>query len=137
MEYFNTFGGNPVSCAIGREVLQVIKDEGLQENARSVGAYLRQELKNLQKKHPLIGDVRGHGLFLGFELVKDGDSLVPAAAEAAYLANRMRQRGILMSTDGPDHNVLKIKPPLCFSRSNAEFLIENLDVVFAENTLKF
>ena len=136
MEFFNTFGGNPVSCAIGREVLQIIKDENLQAHALDVGEYLKKELKNLQTQFPIIGDVRGHGLFLGFELIKDQKSLEPAAEQASYLANRMRERGILMSTDGPFHNVLKIKPPMCFDKSNADFLIENLELVLKEDFLK-
>lgn len=134
MEYFNTFGGNPVSCAIGKEVLKVVHEEGLQQNALAVGTYLKGELHHLQQSYPIIGDVRGHGLFLGFELVKD-DQLTPAAKEASYLANRMRERGILMSTDGPHYNVLKIKPPICFNRQNVDFLIENLNLVFQEDFL--
>lgn len=129
MEYFNTFGGNPVSCAIGREVLKVVQEEKLQENALQVGTYLTKELKSLQSAYPIIGDVRGVGLFLGLELVNDGESLEPAADQTAFIANQMRERGILMSTDGPHHNVLKIKPPMCFTKANADFLIENLKVV--------
>ncbi len=136
MEYFNTFGGNPVSCAIGREVLKIIKEENLQHHALEVGNYLKNELNNLKNKYPIIGDVRGHGLFLGFELIKNKETLEPAAAEASYLTNRMRERGILMSTDGPFFNVLKIKPPLCFNKSNADFLLENLDKVMVEDFLK-
>jgi 4-aminobutyrate aminotransferase-like enzyme len=136
MEYFNTFGGNPVSCAIGREVLQVIKDEGLQENAKLIGNYLIKKLQNLQSRFPIIGDVRGVGFFLGFELINHPETLEPATEKATYLANRMRERGILMSTDGPHSNVLKIKPPMCFTQSNADFLIENLEVVLSENFMK-
>lgn len=136
MEYFNTFGGNPVSCAIGREVLKVIKEEELQKNALEVGNYLKKELENLQRSHPIIGAVRGKGFFLGFELVKHQKTLEPAPAEATYLANRMRERGILMSTDGPYHNVLKIKPPMCFDISNADFLIKNLEIVLSEDFIK-
>ncbi len=133
MEYFNTFGGNPVSCAIGREVLQVIADEGLQENARSTGEYLKAGLRNLRTSFPIIGDVRGQGLFLGFELVDDRRR--PLGAQAEYLANRMRDLGILMSTDGRDHNVLKIKPPAVFSRTNADELLFRLETVFGENAM--
>ena len=136
MEYFNTFGGNPVSCAIGREVLKVVQEEHLPKNARLVGKYLIQELKNLQTRYPVIGDVRGMGFFLGFELINNSETLEPAIAKATYLANRMRERGILMSTDGPHYNVLKIKPPMCFSQSNADFLIENLDTVLSEDFMK-
>lgn len=136
MEYFSTFGGNPVSCAIGSAVLKVIKEEGLQQHALEVGQHLRKGLKELQAQHPIIGDVRGPGLFQGFELVKDTDKLTPAAEEASYLANRMREHGILMSTDGPFYNVLKIKPPMCFDGKNVDFLIETLDKVFKEDYLK-
>ncbi|MCB0585100.1 MAG: aminotransferase class III-fold pyridoxal phosphate-dependent enzyme [Phaeodactylibacter sp.] len=133
MEYFNTFGGNPVSCAIGREVLRVIDEEGLQGNALRVGNILLKGLRELQEQHPLIGDVRGHGLFLGFELVTSRESLEPATAQAAYLVNRMREKGVLMSTDGPYENVLKIKPPLCFDENNACFFLEMLKEVLEED----
>ncbi len=133
MEYFNTFGGNPVSCAIGRTVLEVIEDENLQQNALEVGGFLIAELKVLQKQFPIIGDVRGEGLFLGFEL-NDSDKN-PLPEHASYLANRMKQLGILMSIDGPDHNVLKIKPPMVFSKENAEELIFRLKTVFGEDFL--
>lgn len=110
MEYFNTFGGNAVSCAIGMAVLDVLENDGLQQHALEVGGYLQNALRELQSKHRLIGDVRGLGLFIGVELVRDGDTLEPAKAEASYIANRMKDAGILLSTDGPDENVLKIKP---------------------------
>lgn len=135
MEYFNTFGGNPVSCAIGRAVLRVIREESLQENALKTGNYLRRELLALKDRHPIIGDIRGPGLFQGIELVKHRETLTPAAREATYIANRMRQLGILMSTDGPLHNVLKIKPPICFGRQEVDFLIDSLDQVLEEDFL--
>jgi 4-aminobutyrate aminotransferase-like enzyme/Ser/Thr protein kinase RdoA (MazF antagonist) len=133
MEYFNTFGGNPVSCAIGLEVLKVIKDEGLQQNAKVVGGYLKSGLQSLMNTFQIIGDVRGPGLFIGFELVKDRQTKQPATEQAAYFANRMRDKGILMSTDGPFNNVLKIKPPLVFSQSNADFLLESIAKVLEED----
>ncbi len=136
MEYFSTFGGNPVSCAIGNAVLKVVQEEGLQEHAKNVGHYLSENLNHLKTKYPIIGDVRGPGLFLGFELVKDTETLTPAAEQANYLANRMRAHGILMSTDGPYYNVLKIKPPLCFDKKNVDFLIETLDTVLKEDFLQ-
>ena len=136
MEYFNTFGGNPVSCAIGQSVLAVLEEEKLQENARTIGAYLITGLKNLKEKHAIIGDVRGKGLFLGIELVKNKTTLEPAAKEATYLINRMRERAILMSTDGPLHNVIKIKPPLCFSKTDADYLLQNLDIVLSDDFLR-
>jgi 4-aminobutyrate aminotransferase-like enzyme/Ser/Thr protein kinase RdoA (MazF antagonist) len=133
MEYFNTFGGNPVSCAIGLAVLDVIADERLQANALAVGAHLLEGLRGLMDRHPLIGDVRGLGLFIGVELVRDRASLTPAAAQASYVANRMRERGVLLSTDGPLHNVLKIKPPLAFDAANADELVATLDAVLDED----
>lgn len=131
MEYFNTFGGNPVSSAIGKEVLSIIHDERLQENALEVGKYLNSELKNLQQRFPIIGDVRGQGLFLGFELTSSNKEPLPE--QAAYLANRMRELGILMSTDGPQHNVLKIKPPIVFGKEHADEFIRRLEMVFSED----
>jgi 4-aminobutyrate aminotransferase-like enzyme len=136
MEYFNTFGGNPVSCAIGLEVLRVITEEGLQHNARQVGEYLKSGLRALMKDFPIIGDVRGPGLFIGFELVKDRTSREPATDQASYLANRMRDKGILMSTDGPYNNVLKIKPPIVFSQTNSDFLLESITKVLREDFMK-
>jgi 4-aminobutyrate aminotransferase-like enzyme/Ser/Thr protein kinase RdoA (MazF antagonist) len=126
MEYFNTFGGNPVSCAVGLAVLDVIRDEKLQENALDVGEYMKAGLKRLKDKHPLIGDVRGLGLFLGIELVLDRENLEPAPEQAGDLAEGMKEQGILISIDGPLHNVIKIKPPLVFTRSNADEYIDTL-----------
>jgi 4-aminobutyrate aminotransferase-like enzyme len=124
MEYFNTFGGNPVSCAVGLAVLDVIRDEGLQENARTVGEYLIAGLREMQACQALVTDVRGLGLFLGFEM--------PRETEATLLVNRMKDRGVLLSTDGPRHNVIKIKPPLVFSRADADLLLERLDRTLSE-----
>lgn len=131
MEYFNTFGGNPVSCAIATEVLQTVKREKLQDNALKIGSFLKLELKKLANQFPIIGDVRGQGLFLGIELVDR--EMNPLAAQTDYLANRMKDHGILMSTDGPDHNVLKIKPPLVFSKDNAQDLIYYLRKILNED----
>jgi len=133
MEYFNTFGGNPVSCAIGMAVLDVIDDEQLQAHARDVGTHLLNGLDALKTKHPVIGDVRGLGLFLGVEFVRDHETLAPAGEQAAYVVNRMRECGILLSTDGPFHNVIKIKPPLPFSRADADLLIATMDRILAED----
>jgi 4-aminobutyrate aminotransferase-like enzyme len=130
MEYFNSIGGNPVSCAVGQAVLNVVKEEELQKNANDVGKYLLDKLKHIQKNHGLIGDVRGRGLFIGVELVKDRDTLEPAAKEADQVINLMKEAGILISTDGPDHNVLKIKPPIIFTRENADELVFNLNSIF-------
>jgi 4-aminobutyrate aminotransferase-like enzyme/Ser/Thr protein kinase RdoA (MazF antagonist) len=133
MEYFNTFGGNPVSCAIGLAVLDVIEREGLRASALRVGTHLMQALRTLMTRHALIGDVRGLGLFIGVELVVDRDRRIPAPRQASYVANRMRDGGVLLSTDGPDHNVLKIKPPLVFTERDADFLVETLDRVLCED----
>ena len=131
MEYFNSFGGNPVSCAVGMAVLDVIEQEGLQANAANVGGYLMERFEALKVCHPMIGDVRGLGLFLGIELVRDRDSLEPATEEAGRLVNLAKDRGVLLSTDGPFENVIKMKPPICFSRANADLLVETLDAALA------
>ena len=139
MEYFNTFGGNPVSCAAGRAVLRTVREEGLMAHAREVGDYLQTSLRQLQSLHPVIGDVRGEGLFLGFELsypdrASNGTTgPMPAAATAKYVKERMRQLGFLMSTDGTAENVIKIKPPLCFGRENADLLVDYLSRVLKED----
>lgn len=135
MEYFNTYGGGPVACAAGMAVLQVIRAEGLQENARDVGHYLMEGLLALSKEFTLIGEVRGLGLFLGVELVLDRETRRPAAAHAAYVVERMCREGVLLSTDGPDHNVLKIKPPLVFTRSDADFLLAKMGQILQESPL--
>ena len=122
MEYFNSFGGNPVSCAVGHAVLNVIKDEELQKNALDVGIYLKERLNDLKEQFPIIGDVRGRGLFLGVELVKN-ENLLPAKTEAHSIVNQMKENNILLSIDGPDHNVIKIKPPLVFNKENADELV--------------
>jgi len=135
MEFFNTFGGNPVSSAIGRTVLEVIEEENLQQNALEVGGFLKEELQKLQSQFPIIGDVRGEGLFLGFEL--NNSKKEPLAKQAKYLADRMKDLGILMSTDGPDYNVLKIKPPMVFSRENALELVKRLQTVLSEDFMQY
>jgi len=137
MEYFNTFGGNPVSCAVGSAVLDVIADEDLQGNALRVGEYLQQGLQELMDRHALIGDVRGRGLFIGVELVRDRETLEPAVEEARYIIERMKEQGILLSIDGPLHNVLKLKPPLVFNKDDADFLVRNLDRILDEDAIDF
>ncbi|WP_170067725.1 aminotransferase class III-fold pyridoxal phosphate-dependent enzyme [Neolewinella xylanilytica] len=134
MEYFNTFGGNPVSAAVGMSVLDTVKREGLRENAAQTGNYLVGMLDELRHRHPVITDVRGQGLFLGVEL-RDSRGH-PDGPRAAYLKQRMRELGFLMSTDGPDDNVLKIKPPMCFTRDNAELLCAYLDRVCREDAMR-
>jgi 4-aminobutyrate aminotransferase-like enzyme len=115
-----------VSCAVGLAVLDVVQEERLQEHARDVGSFLLGALRTRIGGHPLVGDIRGSGLFLGVELVKDGQTLAPAAAAASDVVNRMRERGILLGTDGPFANVLKIRPPMPFTRENAEHLASTL-----------
>jgi len=136
MEFFSTFGGNPVSCAVGMAVLDVIERECLQENALRVGLHLRARLEALQDQHTIVGDVRGRGLFLGAELVMDHERRTPAPAQATYVANRLCERGILVSTDGPFRNVLKIKPPLVFNRADADLLSDTLDEVLREDFVR-
>ena len=136
MEYFNTFGGNPVSCAIAGAVLEVLEREELQRRALEVGGTLRQGLEELADTHSLIGDVRGHGLFLGFELVEDRETLEPAAAKAKRLVERMRCWGFLLSTDGPLHNVVKIKPPMQISEGDVHQTLAALDEVLNESALQ-
>ncbi|MBK7809294.1 MAG: aminotransferase class III-fold pyridoxal phosphate-dependent enzyme [Saprospiraceae bacterium] len=134
MEFFNTFGGNPVSCVIGHEVIKVVREEGLMENAKKTGHEILTGLKILQQEFPIIGDVRGNGLFLGFELTDD--NLLPLEKQTSYLANRMMNLGILMSTDGPNHNVLKIKPPMVFNKENTDELLSRLRQVFREDEMQ-
>ena len=123
MEYFNTFGGNPVSCAIGMAVLDAIKEDKLQENALETGRYFRQQLRELQQQFDLIGDVRGLGLFIGVELVEDRQTKQPATETAARLIEYFKHHHILLSTEGPFYNVLKIKPPLAFDKEDADKFI--------------
>jgi len=120
MEFFSTFGGNNVSCAIGLKVLDVVQEEKLQSHALQVGERLINGLRELQKRYEIIADVRGSGLFLGVELLNGSP---PAPLEANRIVNRMREQGILLGTDGPHHNVLKIRPPMPFSEADADLLI--------------
>jgi len=131
MEFFSTFGGNPVSCAIGMAVLDVIEEDGLMQRAEALGERFMAGLRDLQSKHPIIGDVRGRGLFLGFEMVRDRDTLEAAAEEAQALVGEMRERGVLLSTDGPLHNVIKIKPPMVLNEADIDLTIDLLDEVLS------
>jgi 4-aminobutyrate aminotransferase-like enzyme/Ser/Thr protein kinase RdoA (MazF antagonist) len=132
MEFFSTFGGNPVACAAGLAVLDVLEEDQLQQNALNVGSEWMQDLRSLQAQYPLIGDVRGMGLFLGIDLVSDRDKRTPATAQAHHIVNRLRDLGILAGTDGPHHNVLKLRPPLIFSASDAAFFTSTLSSILAE-----
>lgn len=127
--YFNTFGGNPVSMAAASAVLDVITQQGLQHNALQVGSYLRESLAALAQRHPLVGEVRGAGMFVGVALVTDHAARTPATAEAARVVNGMRQRQVLLSATGEHANVLKIRPPLVFTRAHADLLVQRLDEV--------
>ncbi|MCD2424806.1 aminotransferase class III-fold pyridoxal phosphate-dependent enzyme [Niabella pedocola] len=129
MEYFNTYGGNPVSMVTGQAVLKVIEEEAMQQHAQQVGAVLLEELKALMDKYEIIGDVRGHGLFVGAEFVKSRSTREPAVTEINHVVEQMKERGFLLSTDGPLYNVLKIKPPLVFSEQNARDMVAALDAV--------
>ncbi|HRH51180.1 MAG TPA: aminotransferase class III-fold pyridoxal phosphate-dependent enzyme [Panacibacter sp.] len=129
LEYFNTFGGNPVSMAAGLAVLDVIETEKLQQHALETGNYLMDGLRMLMNKFSIIGDVRGHGLFIGAEMVRNRETLEPAVPEIDIVVEQMKGRGFLLSTDGPLHNVLKIKPPIVFSKENADALVANLEEV--------
>jgi 4-aminobutyrate aminotransferase-like enzyme/Ser/Thr protein kinase RdoA (MazF antagonist) len=136
MEYFNTYGGNPAACSAGMAVLDVMEREALQKNARLTGTRLKTGLERLKEKYPVIGDVRGMGLFIGVELIRERNSLKPDPARAAYVVERMREEGILISADGPDRNVLKIKPPLVFNAENTAFFLRTLNRILGEDPLQ-
>jgi 4-aminobutyrate aminotransferase-like enzyme/Ser/Thr protein kinase RdoA (MazF antagonist) len=136
MEFFSTFGGNPVACAAGLAVLDVLDEEKLQENALRVGTHLKNRLEELQRGHALVGDVRGSGLFLGVDLVLNRTTREPAPLEASYVVNRLRECGILTGTDGPHHNVIKLRPPLPFTEKDADLFVSTLDAILAEDAAK-
>ncbi len=131
MEFFSTFGGNPVSCAIGMAVMDVIEKDDLMARARDLGSRFKSGLNSLKDSHELIGDVRGRGLFLGLEMVRDLESLAPAPEEAAVFVNRMRNAGVLLSTDGVYHNVVKIKPPMVLSEKDVDDTLEKMDSILS------
>jgi 4-aminobutyrate aminotransferase-like enzyme/Ser/Thr protein kinase RdoA (MazF antagonist) len=133
MEFFSTFGGNPVGCAAGLAVLDVLEEEHLQRRAFEAGSYLMARLKSLESDHPLIGDVRGSGLFLGIDLVLNRTTREPASAQASYVVNRLRECGILTGTDGPHHNVIKLRPPLIFDAADADLLVSMLGAILKED----
>ncbi len=128
VEFFSSFGGNPVSCAIANAVLDVIEEEKLQENAKNVGDYYKSLLLELAQKYACIGDVRGSGLFLGVEIIKE-NSLAQDTQLAHYIKNALRDRHILISTDGPLDSVIKSKPPMCFTKENAKKVVDTIDSV--------
>lgn len=133
MEFFSTYGGNPVSCAAGLAVLDVLQDEELQANALRVGEYFKEALHELQLRHPLIGDVRGLGLFLGVDLVTDRETRSPATRQADHIVNRLRERGVLAGTDGPYHNVIKLRPPLIVSTEDVDLFVDTLNKTLRED----
>ncbi|MGA9572519.1 MAG: aminotransferase class III-fold pyridoxal phosphate-dependent enzyme [Lysobacterales bacterium] len=130
--YFNTFGGTPVACAAALAVLEVIEQEGLQANALETGQYLLQGLHELTSATPLIGDIRGSGMFIGIELVRDRTSLEPATTETARAVNLLRQNGVLIGSTGQFDNILKIRPPMVFSKDNADLLLQKLKLVLRQ-----
>jgi ethanolamine-phosphate phospho-lyase len=129
VEFFSTFGGNPVSCAIGSAVLDVIERERLQDHALRVGTMLRDGLRGLMNRHEMIGDVRGVGLFIGIELVKSRDTREPSRETAARLVNELKDRHVLTGTDGPHENVVKIKGPLVVNEDDVAMTITVVDDV--------
>jgi len=129
--YFNTFGGNPVSCAVASAVLDVMERDELMANARAIGDYVRDRFRALASRHALIGDVRGQGLWIGVELVRDRASKEPATEETRLIVNRMKDRGVLMNRIGEFDNVLKMRPPMPFAREHADILLETIAEVLA------
>ena len=134
--YFNTFAGNPVSCAAAMATLKVVQEEGLMENARVVGDYARDGLRDLAGRHDCIGDVRGSGLFFGAEMVLDRATKAPATAFTKRVANGMRQRGVLLNFLGIHYNVLKMRPPMVFSKGDADRMLKALDAVLRDTLLE-
>lgn len=132
MEFFSTFGGSTVAAAVGTAVLDVVKANRLQEHARAVGSRLLAGLRALERDHEIVGDVRGSGFFVGVELVRNRRTLDPASEEAGVVVNRMRQEGVLIGSDGPFDNVLKIRPPMPFNEADADLLVATLDRVLKE-----
>jgi len=129
--YFNTFGGNPVSCAAGLAVLDVIENGNLQQNALEVGEHIVAGLRQLAEKHECIGDVRGRGLFLAIELVSNRDRRTPAIELTTEVVNELRDRGVLTGSIGPDNNILKLRPPLVLAREDADYMLNILDEVLS------
>lgn len=132
VEYFNTYGGNPVSCAVANAVMDILEKENLREHALVVGNQLLNAMKSLMDRYPIIGDVRGIGLFVGVELVTCRKQKTPATAEAQHIITRLKQGQILVSSDGPDRNVLKFKPPMVFSKENVRQVAKSLETILDE-----
>ena len=134
MEFFSSFGGNTVSCTIGQAVLDVLEEERLPQNAEEVGAHLLSLFENLVEKYEVCGDARGEGLFLGLELVRDKKSKEPNTELASIVQNKLKESGIMVGTDGPFVNVIKVKPPICFTKENADELAETIDQILNTET---
>ncbi len=137
MEFFSTFGGNPVSCAAAEAMLDVILEEGLMQNAQILGEILKSRFLDLKNNYPIIGDVRAQGFFLGIELIRNHDTLEPAAEEATYIVNRLKENFILAGVDGPLHNVLKFRPIMACTKTDIDHLCSELDKIFSETRLQF
>ncbi len=130
--HFNTYGGNPVSCAMGKAVLEVIDKENIQHHALEIGKSLLDGLRGLQKRHSIIGQVRGKGLMVGVELVKDRQTKEPASTECAQVFERAKDRGLIIGKGGLYGNILRIKPPMCINSDDVKFMLEVLDLAFSE-----
>ncbi len=130
--HFNTFGGNPIVSAIGMAVLDVIDREGLQANALKIGNRLTEGLHRLKEKHNIIGDVRGKGLMLGIELVKDRTTKEPAKAECAQVLETTKEMGLLLGKGGLQGQTIRFSPPMCLNEADADFLLATLDQAFGK-----
>ncbi|HPM25335.1 MAG TPA: aminotransferase class III-fold pyridoxal phosphate-dependent enzyme, partial [Phycisphaerae bacterium] len=130
--HFNTFGGNPISVTSGLATLEVIDEERIQDRARDVGAYFKNKLLALQERHALIGEVRGLGLLLAVELVKDRQTREPATAETKRVVELARQRGLLVAKSGCYWNTIRLAPPMCITKPDVDFLVDCLGACLAE-----
>ena len=130
--HFNTFGGNPVVSAIGKAVLEVIEKEKLQENSLKMGTHIKDGLEKLKSKHKIIGDVRGKGLMLGIEMVKDRETKEPAKAECAEVLESCREMGLLIGKGGLWGQTIRFAPPMCINQADADFIIEVFDAAFSK-----
>jgi alanine-glyoxylate transaminase/(R)-3-amino-2-methylpropionate-pyruvate transaminase len=130
--HFNTFGGNPISMTQGLATIEIIDEENIQQNALEVGNHLKNALHELMEKHDMIGDVRGLGLMLGVEFVRDRVTKEPANTETAEVVERMKERGVLVGKGGLFGNTLRIKPPMCINKDDADYMVAMLDEVLSE-----
>ena len=135
IEFFSTFGGSDLSCLIANEVLKIVDDENLKSNAKKMGDILINELNKLKFKFPIIGDVRGLGLFLGVEIINNIETKEPGTKKADYICNRLREKNILIGLEGPSENVIKIRPPLCLSKEDVLTFIRAFSEVLSDTSL--